>query len=147
VIAAFGMFVTFLAVMVFSRLGTGTSPLVVILPLALIGFGGGFFRPANQVAVFAGVTRSEFGSLSAMLQSLGALAGTLGTTITIAITEARTSANAGTALAEAQQFTFTALLPLLLIAVFVSLMGRNGKKEEPPVPVVAAAQAGDAPAG
>jgi len=132
-------------VVVFARLGTGTAPLLVLLPLGLIGFGGGLFRPANQVAVFAGVERSQFGSLSAMLQSLGALAGTLGTTITIAITEARTSANAGTALAEAQQFTFTALLPLLLIAVFVSLLGRSGKKpDEPAVPVAVAAQTGDA---
>jgi len=145
VVAAAGMFVTFLAVVVFARLGTGTAPLLVLLPLGLIGFGGGLFRPANQVAVFAGVERSQFGSLSAMLQSLGALAGTLGTTITIAITEARTSANAGTALAEAQQFTFTALLPLLLIAVFVSLLGRSGKKpDEPAVPVAVAAQTGDA---
>lgn len=148
VIAAIGMFITFLSVLVFARLGTETSPLVVIVPLALIGFGGGFFRPANQVAVFAGVSRAEFGSLSAMLQSLGALAGTLGTTITIAITEARTSANAGTALAEAQQFTFMALLPLLVVAVFVSLLGRSGKKESAPPPVVATPQpqAGDVPA-
>jgi EmrB/QacA subfamily drug resistance transporter len=148
VVAAGGMFVTFLAVLVFAQLGVNTNPLVVILPLALIGFGGGFFRPANQVAVFAGVSRSEFGSLSAMLQSVGALAGTLGTTITIAITEARTTENAGTALAEAQQFTFTALLPLLLVSVFVSLLGRSREKKEAPAPVTAASQpqAGDAPA-
>ncbi|HEY7270649.1 MAG TPA: hypothetical protein VH951_12560, partial [Dehalococcoidia bacterium] len=86
-------------------------------------------------------------SLSAMLQSLGALAGTLGTTITIAITEARTSENAGTALAEAQQFTFTALLPLLLLSVVVSMLGRSRGKEEVPAAVAAApAQTGDAPA-
>jgi MFS family permease len=128
VIAAGGMFVTFLAVLVFSRLDVSTPALVVILPLALIGLGGGFFRPANQVAVFAGVSRSEFGSLSAMLQSLGALAGTLGTTITIALTEARRSSSAGNGLAEAQQFTFTALLPLLLVAVAVSFLGRAAKE-------------------
>ena len=57
VVAAAGMFVTFLAVLVFARLGTGTAPLLVLVPLALIGFGGGLFRPANQVAVFAGVER------------------------------------------------------------------------------------------
>jgi MFS family permease len=147
VVAAGGMFITFLAVLVFAQLGVDTNPLAVILPLALIGAGGGFFRPANQVAVFAGVSRTEFGSLSAMLQSLGALAGTLGTTITIAITEARTSENAGTALAEAQQFTFTALLPLLLLSVVVSMLGRSRGKEEVPAAVAAApAQTGDAPA-
>jgi EmrB/QacA subfamily drug resistance transporter len=124
-VAGAGMAVTFLAVFFYARLGVGTPVAFVLLPLILVGVGGGLFRPANQVAVFATMEPRHFGSLSAMLSSLGALAGTLGATITVAINESRSSVTDHAAFASAQQFTFTTLLPLLLIAVFVSLIGRR----------------------
>jgi len=131
VIAAAGMFITFLSVLAYSQLGTTTPVLFILVPLVLLGIGGGLFRPANQVAVFAGVTAAEYGSLSGMLQSMGALAGTLGTTITVAISDARsTSSTDSVAFAEAQAFTFTALLPLLFISVFVSLIGRTPRPKQ-----------------
>ena len=124
-IAAIGMLITFLAILAYSRLGVSSPALYVILPLALIGIGGGFFRPANQVAVFARVNQREYGSLSAMLQSLGALASTLGATITVALNESHGPSDDAAGFASAQQSTFTALLPLLLVAAIVSLIGRN----------------------
>jgi EmrB/QacA subfamily drug resistance transporter len=132
-IAALGALVTFLAILAYSRLGTATPVLFILLPLVLLGIGSGLFRPANQVAVFAGVSAMEYGSLSAMLQSLGALAGTLGTTITVAINDAHSSSSTdAVAFADAQHVTFTALLPLLLISAFVSLLGRSpAPKREP----------------
>ena len=127
-IAAAGAFITFLAVLAYSRLGVSTPALWVIVPLVLLGVGGGFFRPANQVAVFADVNPREYGSLSAMLQSMGALSSTLGATITVALNERRGAGDEGAAFAEAQQSTFTYLLPLVLLAVFVSLLGRGRRK-------------------
>ena len=128
-VAGAGMAVTFLAVFFYARLGVGTPVALVVLPLVLVGVGGGLFRPANQVAVFATMEARHYGSLSAMLSSLGALAGTLGATITVAINESRSSVTDHAAFASAQQFTFTTLLPLLLIAVFVSLIGRRQPAE------------------
>jgi hypothetical protein len=68
-----------------------------------------------------------------MLQSLGALAGTLGTTITVAINDAHSSSSTdAVAFADAQHVTFTAILPLLLLSAFVSLLGRTPvPKQEP----------------
>ena len=112
----------------YSRLGISTPVLLVLVPLALVGIGGGFFRPANQVTVYADVDRKDYGALSAMITSLGTLAGALGTSLTIAVTESRASSDDPVAFAEAIRFTFTALLPLLLVSVFVSLIGRSVTK-------------------
>jgi MFS family permease len=140
-----GMFLTFLSVLAYSQLGTTTPVLFILVPLVLLGFGSGLFRPANQVAVFASVTAAEYGSLSGMLQSMGALAGTLGTTITVAVNDARsTSSTDSVAFAEAQAFTFTALLPLLLLSVFVSLLARSPRPQKEPEP---AGTTAEAPAG
>jgi MFS family permease len=125
VIAALGAFITFLAVLVYSRMGMNSPALLILVPLTLVGVGAGFFRPANQVAVYATVSRSDFGSLSALLSSVGSLAGTLGATIMVAMTEVRSTANDPASFVEGQQFTFTALLPLLLVSVFISLLGRS----------------------
>lgn len=132
-IAAVGVAITFVAVLAYSRLGLTTPVLLVLVPLALVGIGGGFFRPANQVTVYADVDRRDYGALSAMITSLGTLAGALGTTLTIAVTESRGSSNDPIAFAEAIRFTFTALLPLLLVSVFVSLARRTKPRVEEPV--------------
>ena len=134
VIAAVGAFITFLAVLSYSRLGIDSPAILILVPLTLVGVGAGFFRPANQVAVFATVDRSDYGSLSAMLSSIGSLAGTLGATIMVAISESRSPTNDPVAFTEAQQFTFSLLLPLLLLSVFVSLLGRSKPKEPSTVP-------------
>jgi MFS family permease len=132
VIAAGGVVLTLVAVFFFSRLGLTTPALFLIVPLVLIGLGGGLFRPANQVSVYADVDRRDYGSLSAMLTSLGTLAGGLGTTITVAVTESRASSNDPVAFSEAIRFTFSALLPLLALAVVVSLAGRAPARQPGP---------------
>jgi MFS family permease len=137
-VAAAGAFITFLAVLAYSRLGITTPALWVIVPLVLLGVGGGFFRPANQVSVFAGVNPREYGSLSAMLQSMGALSSTMGATITVALNERHGGTSDGAAFAEAQQTTFTYLLPLVLLAVFVSFLGRARPKAQPSLPAESA---------
>jgi EmrB/QacA subfamily drug resistance transporter len=150
VIAAAGAAITFVAVLLYSRLGVSTPALFVIVPLVLVGLGGGFFRPANQVAVFAGVDRRDFGALSAMLTSVGTLAGALGTTITVAMTESRGSTDDPVAFTDAIQFTFTALLPLLALSVLVSLAGRSSPRPEatpvgPAAPATPTAASGPGP--
>jgi MFS family permease len=135
VIAAAGALITFLAVLAYSRLGLNSPVLLILVPLVLVGIGGGFFRPANQVAVYATVSRNDFGSLSAMLSSIGSLAGTLGATIMVAVSESRSAVDNPEAFTSAQQFTFSALLPLLLLSAIVSLMGRSRpQREEPSTP-------------
>jgi EmrB/QacA subfamily drug resistance transporter len=133
VMAGVGTAVTCLAVFFYAQLGVGTAVLCVVIPLVLVGIGGAFFRPANQVAVYASISRSEFGALSAMLTSIGTLAGTLGTTIMVAINESRTASDSPAAFAEAQQFTFMLLVPLLLLSVFVSFAARSTSRRDEPV--------------
>ena len=142
-IAALGAALTFLAVVVYSRLGVETSIVYMIVALALVGFGGGFFRPANQVAVYADVSPIDYGSLTAMLVLIQSLAGTLGTTITVAISESRASSYDPVAFTEAQSFTFMLLLPLLAASVVISLLARAPRKKDDPtvVPVTEPAAA------
>lgn len=127
VIASIGILLTLVAVFLYAQLGVSTAVVWIVPPLILVGFGAGLYRPANQVAVYATVDRSDFGSLSAMITSLG----TLGATVMIAISEMRATSDTALAFAEAQQFAFTALLPLLMLAAIVSFLGRSagGKRE------------------
>src|SRR4029079_5176316 len=134
-IAALGAALTFLAVLVYTRLGVETSIVYMIVALALVGFGGGFFRPANQVAVYADVTATDYGSLTAMLVLIQSLAGTLGTTITVAISESRASSNDPVAFTEAQSFTFMLLLTLLVASVVISMLARSPRKKDDPTVV------------
>jgi EmrB/QacA subfamily drug resistance transporter len=139
-IAAGGAALTFVAVVFYARFGVETAAVAVILPLVLVGVGGGLLRPASQVAVYADVARSNYGSLAAMIASISTLAGALGTTMTIASTESRASVNNPAAFAEAIRFTFTLLLPLLAASVFVSLARRGARRDDhvaPPAEPVA----------
>ena len=124
VVASAGIFFSLIAVVLYSRLGVGSPALLVIVPLALIGLGGAFLRPANQVAVYATVEREQYGSLSAILTALGALAGALGATVTVALHESRGLDTGPEAFASGQQFTFAVLIPIMALSVLVSLLGR-----------------------
>lgn len=129
-VAAGGAFITLLAVLIYSRLGVETSLLFVVLALVGVGLGIGFFRPANQVAVYAHADRRDFGAIAAMLILLQSLSGTLGTTIAVAINETRAAAQDARSFTEGQQFAFTALLPLLAVSVMVSLLARSISRRE-----------------
>ena len=128
IIAGFGAFITLGAVLIYSRLGIEGPLLMVVAALVLVGLGAGFFRPANQVAVYANADRADYGALTAMLVLTQSLAGTLGTTILIAISESRSAEDTPEAFTDGQQFAFMLLIPLLVASVIVSFMGRTKRK-------------------
>ena len=123
IIAGIGAFVTLAAVLIYSRLGVEGPMLAVVVALVLIGLGGGFFRPANQVAVYANADRRDYGALTAMLVLIQSLAGTLGTTIAVAVSESRNAVEDASTFTSGQQLAFTLLLPLLVLSVIVSFLG------------------------
>ena len=125
VIAGVGAFITLGAVLIYSRLGIEGPLLMVVVALVLVGLGAGFFRPANQVAVYADADRADYGALTAMLVLTQSLAGTLGTTILVAISESRAAADTARAFTDGQSFAFTLLIPLLAVSVVVSFLGRT----------------------
>jgi EmrB/QacA subfamily drug resistance transporter len=143
-VAATGALLTLFAVLIYSRLGIEASLVMVVIALVLVGLGAGFFRPANQVAVYAQADQRDYGALAAMLVLLQSLAGTLGTTIAVAINESRAAADDARGFTEGQQFAFTALLPLLVVSVFVSALARSLKPPKRPRTVVVEPAQGDA---
>jgi hypothetical protein len=68
---------------------------------------------------------------------LQSLAGTLGTTIAVAINESRAAADDARSFTDGQQFAFTALLPLLVVSVLVSALARSLKPPKRPRAVAA----------
>jgi EmrB/QacA subfamily drug resistance transporter len=131
IVAGFGVMVTLAAVFIYSRLGVDESLLPVVAALILIGLGASLFRPANQVAVYAETERRDFGALAAMLVLIQSLAGTLGTTIAVAANETRARGDTPANFVEGQRFTFTVLLPLLVVSVLVSFLGRRNPHKTP----------------
>lgn len=130
-VASLGLAFILIGIFFYSRLDSGSNYLLVVLALTLIGVGTGFFMPANQKAAFSSVTGEHYGILSAMLSSFGTAAGTLGTTLAVALIE--TALPAGDAgepagFSSGQQFAFSVLLPLAALALLISL--RGGKKAE-----------------
>jgi EmrB/QacA subfamily drug resistance transporter len=130
VIAGFGAAITLGAVLIYGRLGIEGPLLMLVVALVLVGLGAGFFRPANQVAVYANAERSDYGALTAMLVLTQSLAGTLGTTILVAISESRNAEDTAEAFTDGQQFSFMLLIPLLVASVVVSFMGKLRRREE-----------------
>jgi hypothetical protein len=123
-IAGFGATLTLIAVFLYSRLGLEGPLIFAVVSLVLVGLGAGFFRPATQVAVYQNADRSDYGALTAMLVLIQSLAGTLGVTIVVAISESYAGADSPEAFVEGQQLAFTLLIPLLAAAIAVSFMGR-----------------------
>jgi hypothetical protein len=124
-IAGFGALMTLAAVLIYVQLGVDGPLLFVAVALVLVGLGAGFFRPANQVAVYATADRADYGALTAMLVLIQSLAGTLGTTILVAISESRAAEDNPQAFTDGQAFAFALLIPLLAVSVIVSFLGRG----------------------
>jgi EmrB/QacA subfamily drug resistance transporter len=116
-IAGFGAAITLGAVLIYSRLGVEGPLLMVVGALVLVGLGAGFFRPANQVSVYADADHADYGAVTAMLVLTQSLAGTLGTTVLIAISESRSAQDTPAAFTDGQQFAFMLLIPLLVASV------------------------------
>lgn len=130
---AIGMTMIVAGIAGYSRLGTASNRPSVVLVLALLGAGIGVFTPANQKIAFASVRQEDYGILAAMLSSFGTAAGTIGTTLTVALMELRGGTSLWRdihALASAQQFAFACLLPIGLLALGIAITGRRVNKLE-----------------
>jgi EmrB/QacA subfamily drug resistance transporter len=128
-VAAAGIALMLAGVFVYAQLSQSTPPLIVLVPLVLAGFSAGIARPANQVVAYRVVEERDYGSIAAMLSSSMMLAGTLGTTTAVALSESLATSSSPAAFAEAQQQTFTLLLPVLALGVAVSLLA--GLRRDP----------------
>jgi MFS family permease len=119
-----GLGLILFGVFVYSRLGFQSGYAAVGAALGMIGMGVGVFTPANQKVAFASVGSEDYGVLSALLSSFATAAGTLGTTAAVALLELKMAgfeANDPMMFASAQQFAFTWLLPLGMVAVIIAL--------------------------
>ena len=135
-VAASGLALLFVAVFTYAQLSETTSAILVLAPLILAGVAGALSRTANQVVAYQSVTPAAYGSLAAMLNSSMMLAGTLGTTITVGISESLAESGDATSFADAQSQTFMLLLPLIAIGVGVSVLG-GWKRMDTPAPDLA----------
>jgi MFS family permease len=134
-VAVLGLCVIFSGVFCYARLGDESTLIWIIFVLSVIGAGIGLFVPANEKAAFSTVPSRDYGMLAAMLTAFGTGSGALGTTVAVALAElakkARPSGDAA-GFAGDQQFAFSLLLPLALLAVVVSLLGkRKGSSSNP----------------
>lgn len=132
-IATVGSLLTLLGILIYSRLGVDSNVLLIVSSFAFIGLGTGFFLPANQKAAFSTVSGEHYGMLSAMLSSFGPAAGTVGTTIAVALlggTMTGAVVHDPEAFANAQQVAFSSLLPFGVIAILVCLVGKWKKPAE-----------------
>ncbi len=132
VVAGAGAAVTFVAVFLYSRAGVDGPLLLVVAALVLVGIGAGLFRPANQVWVYGDTQPRDYGAVTAMLVLVQSLAGTMGTTIAVAMNETRSAGSDPASFTSGQRFTFAALLPLLALSTLLAFAGRS-KRPKPEV--------------
>jgi EmrB/QacA subfamily drug resistance transporter len=127
-VASAGIIIIVAGIAFYAMLGASSDLVTVALILALLGAGIGFFTPANQKQAFALVGQEDYGVLSAMISSFGTASGTIGITITVALMEASGGAGLWTepsVLAGAQQFAFSCLLPIGLVAIIIAFLTRS----------------------
>jgi MFS family permease len=123
-VAVFGLALIVGGIAAYSRLAVDSEIILVAAVLALLGAGIGLFTPANQKVAFAAVAQGDYGVLGAMLSSFGTAAGTIGTTIAVALMEidgGRELWTKAVLFAEAQQFAFMWLVLAGLAGVAISL--------------------------
>ena len=144
-VAAGGVALLCLAVVAYAQLSVSSAALLTLLPLVMAGVAGGLFRPANQVGAFQTVAREDYGVVSAMQTSLMMLAGTFGTTAAVAFSDSVSRGTGPVAFVTAQQATFLAMVPLLLLGVAAAVAGSLRRRQEPAVPATLAAGETKAP--
>ena len=123
-VALLGFATIVAGIVCYSRLGIDSQFAMVAAVLALLGMGIGFFTPPNQKMAFGTVAEEDYGVLAAMLSSFGTAAGTIGTTIAVALMEIDAGKELwaqAAAFARAQQFAFTWLGLVGLIGIAVLL--------------------------
>ncbi len=128
-VASSGLLLIVVGIACYSRLAANSGYAIVIVVLIFVGAGIGVFTPANQTVAFAAVKQQDYGILAAMLSSFGTAAGTIGTTIAVALMELDAGQklwSRAEAFAGAQQFAFACLAPIGLVALIIALMTRRG---------------------
>jgi len=81
----------------------------------------------NQKIAFASVNQVDYGVLASMLRSLGTAAGTIGTTISVALMESAAGPKLWSdpaAFSSAQQFAFACLVPIGVLAILIAFKSR-----------------------
>jgi EmrB/QacA subfamily drug resistance transporter len=127
-VAAVGIGLIVAGIASYACLGVDAHFASVGAVLALLGAGIGFFTPANQKLAFAAVAKEDYGVLAAMLSSFGTAAGTIVTTIAVALMEMAGGDElwqSQAVFAGAQQFAFAWLVPIGLVAIVISLRARS----------------------
>jgi MFS family permease len=119
-----GLCTIFFGVFLYSRLSENSTVISIVLVLCTVGAGIGLFVPANEKTAFSTVTSQDYGMVSAMLMSFSTGSGALGTTVAVALAElakqSRISDDAAGFVYD-QQFAFSSLLPLAVLAVLVTI--------------------------
>ena len=129
--ASIGLLTIVVGIACYSRLKTDSDYRLVLAALICVGAGIGIFTPANQTVAFAAVRQEDYGVLAAMLSSFGTAAGTIGTTIAVALMEIDGGQKLWTEpgiFAGAQQFAFACLLPIGIVALIVADKSRREKQ-------------------
>jgi EmrB/QacA subfamily drug resistance transporter len=127
-ISCLGLLFIFGGIVYYSGLETDRNLVYVIGALAVVGTGLGIFTPANQKVAFASVEQDDYGLLAAILSSFGTAAGTVGTTMAVALMEFRGGHRLWaepTLFASAQQFAFSCLAPIGLLALLIACLSRD----------------------
>jgi EmrB/QacA subfamily drug resistance transporter len=107
----------------YALLATDSALWMTAAVLALLGAGVGFFTPANQKTAFAAIEREDYGILAAMLSSFGTAAGTIGTTLTVALMEAAAGGELWlrpSVFTGAQRSAFACLVPIGVVALVIT---------------------------
>jgi len=127
-VAASGLLIIVIGISGYARLQADATYFLIIIALACVGIGIGIFTPANQTAAFSAVQQEDYGVLAAMLSSFGTAAGTVGTAVAAALMESAEGPKLWTdagSFAAAQQFAFTCLAPIGILALVATLKSRR----------------------
>ena len=127
-IACVGLLFIFAGIVYYSRLETDRNLVYIIGALAVVGTGLGIFTPSNQKVAFASVEQDDYGVLAAILSSFGTAAGTIGTTMAVALMELRGGQRLWAeplVFASAQHFAFACLAPIGFLALLIAYLSRG----------------------
>src|SRR4030095_10977932 len=126
--ASIGLLILVVVIACYSRLETDSDYRLVLAALICVGTGIGIFTPANQTVAFAAVRQDDYGVLAAILSSFGTAAGTIGTTMAVALMELRGGQRLWAeplVFASAQHFAFACLAPIGLLALLIAYLSRG----------------------
>ena len=123
-----------IGIAIYAGLKDGSSPVTVLLALALVGIGVGVFLPAHQKIVFTLAPREHYGLAGGLLSACGPGAGALGIGLAVSLMEGTAPVDAAGFVA-AQRVAMFTLLPLPFLALGLVIIGRlRGREKTPATP-------------